>query len=186
MKTTDPSRIHAGLVEMRSAFDRAFAAPVSEVEPAEPLIQLRAGDTPLAVRVSATQGIVRCPKIVPIPSRIPELSGLVAIRGAVVPVFDLAALLGLPSAAGRPPWLILAACDGLIGLAFEAFEGQQSPEWVSGQEGAPVAAGPAGSGERAATQLVRSGGQIRQVVDVPALLESIRTRSQLRQRKETE
>ena len=188
MKTSNPLRTEAGLEAMRSAFDRAFAAPVSQVERTESVIQLRAGGEPLAVPVSETQGIVRCPPIVPLPSRIPELSGVVAIRGEVVPVFDLAALLGLSSGAIRPSWLILAACDGLVGLAFEIFEGQQSPEWLSGEPAGtlPVGGPQTGYGARAAAPLVRSGGLIRQLVNVPALVESIRTRGQLPQRKEPE
>jgi purine-binding chemotaxis protein CheW len=163
---------------------------VSEIERTEPVIQLRAGGVPLAARLSETQGIVRCPPIVPMPSRVAELLGLAAIRGTVVPVFDLAALLGLSSGANRPSWLMLAGGGGgLIGLAFEVFEGQQSPEWLSGEppEGSLAAdREPSVTGGRAGAQLVRANGLIRQVVNIPALADAIRTRAQVPHRKEPE
>ena len=51
----------------------------------------------------------------------PELLGLAGSRGALVPVYDLGALLGYPRDGSRR-WLVTTAGAVVVGLAFDRFE----------------------------------------------------------------
>jgi chemotaxis signal transduction protein len=57
--------------------------------------------------------------VTPCPSSFSEFLGLAAFRGALTPVYDLAALCGYP--AGEARWLLLAK-GGEIAFAFATFE----------------------------------------------------------------
>jgi chemotaxis signal transduction protein len=72
--------------------------------------------------------------VVPIPSGRPELLGLCGVRGQLVPVYSLSALLGYGTE--RPGrWLALCcatwhpnkAKDNLVGLSFDDVEGYLTP-----------------------------------------------------------
>jgi len=114
------------LAEMRRLFDQSFAAE-GQVEAAakEQMIAIKAGGEDFAVRLRDVSGLaVSKGKILPVPSRVAELLGITGIRGMVVPVFSLAALLASPPAATPPRWLMF--CGGKqapIALAFDDVEG---------------------------------------------------------------
>jgi chemotaxis signal transduction protein len=108
---------------LREEFDRAFTEPArAGGEPEIGLLALRAGGEPLLVRVLEAAGLLPARPVVPVPGRRPELLGVVGVRGAVVPVFSVARLLGRADA-GAPAWLVLAGGAERVALAFEAFEG---------------------------------------------------------------
>src|ERR1019366_4473035 len=113
-----------GLAALRSAFDGTFVAPPRSRQERYPVIQIRLGGEVFAVRAAHIAGLVKSRKIVPLPSRIPELLGVSALRGSLIPVYDLAALLGIPPAVSGPSWLMLAPGETPIGLAFDGFEGR--------------------------------------------------------------
>jgi len=157
------------LEQLRSAFDETFAVPFRSREDQESVIQIRVGSEPFAVRPGHIAGLVKSRKIVPVPSRIPELLGASALRGSLIPVYDLAAMLGIPPGVTGPTWLILAPGDPPIGLAFDGFEGRQVPEWFSDEQGE----------RQYVRQLVRIGSAVRAVLDIPGLAEAIRRRAGL-------
>src|SRR5579864_6585948 len=107
--------LHA-LDGLRSAFDESFARPYAGREDPEPVIQLRVGSEVFAIRTRDIAGLVKSRKIVHSPSRIPELLGVAALWGSLIPVYDVAALLGIPAGVSGPSWLILVPGDSLIGL----------------------------------------------------------------------
>lgn len=110
--------------ELRRAFDQTFAgaARAGGGEDSVSLLALRvAGDT-FAVRIGEVAGLVPRQRIVPLPGPVPELLGIAGLRGGLVPVYGLGALLGYRAGGDPPPWTILVGPE-LIGLAFEAFEG---------------------------------------------------------------
>ena len=151
------------LAQLRSGFDRSFAVAPRSCDAHQFVIQIRVAGEAFAVRPCDIAGLARSRKIVPVPSRTKELLGVTALRGALIPVYDLAALLGIPPGTGGPSWLVLAPGDTPIALAFDRFEGQQIPEWLSER------------GERRhVRQLVRTGSAIRAVLDVGGLAEAIR------------
>ena len=158
------SGMHA-LAQLRTDFDNGFAQAPRISADHESVVQIRVGGEAFAIRTGDIAGLVKSRKIVPLPSRMPELLGLTALRGSLIPVYDLAALLGLSPGPG-PSWLILATGDTPIGLAFEGFEGRQVPEWLSER-----------SERHYVRQLVRTGSTVRAVLDVPGLSEAIRKRA---------
>ena len=109
--------------EMRHAFDRTFAEPPrTELRETESFLAVRLGDDPYAIRLTETAGLFSDRKVTRLPSPVPELRGVAGLRGAVLPVYDLAALLGYaPASAAR--WLVVAK-SAPVAFAFEVFEGQ--------------------------------------------------------------
>jgi purine-binding chemotaxis protein CheW len=77
---------------------------------------------PYALRANEVSGLASNKKVVALPSRMPELLGIVGIRGQIVPVYSLAALLGY-APEDRDRWLALCGQEERIGLAFSDFEG---------------------------------------------------------------
>ena len=151
------------------AFDLSFAR-IPEVRTAEPvdLLSIRLGGDPFAIRLEQTAGLFADRRTTPVPGTIPEFRGLAGVRGALVPVFDLAALLGY-AAAPAPRWLA-AARDGAIAFAFDAFEGQlraTTDDVIAQNSG----------GRNHVREVVRVGGRTRQVVDLPALVAAIGRRA---------
>lgn len=110
--------------EWREAFDQAFAEPPPMPGPA-PLdflgLGLAAQGLSHAVALSELASLQPLGTLEPYPGGPEALLGLVALRGAVLPLYDLRALLDLgPSE--RPGWLLLPRAAPLA-LAFERFDG---------------------------------------------------------------
>src|ERR1019366_8843948 len=92
----ETNSVDPGLGEVRPAFDRSFSAPPpSRAAETQSLIVIRLAGETLVLRAGDITGIARRRRLVPLPSRTPELLGLAGIRGALVPVFNLAADPGL-------------------------------------------------------------------------------------------
>jgi chemotaxis signal transduction protein len=117
------ARDDSGAAALRRAFDEAFAAPPRAARRDDvTLLALRAGGEAVALRVLETAGFLRAPRIVPVPSRRGELLGVAGLRGAAVPVFGLARLLGRAEA-DEPRWIVLCEAGGeRVALAFATFE----------------------------------------------------------------
>jgi chemotaxis signal transduction protein len=111
--------------EMRRTFDETFRRAPEPAAAAEPLLAIRAGGEALAIRLDETRGFAKIPFVLPLPPGPPERLGLCGLRGQLLPVLDLAALLGAP--ASEPPgWLILCGTVETLALAVAEFEGQRS------------------------------------------------------------
>ena len=166
--TTETAQRSKSVAELRLEFDNAFAAsPAGAGEVRESLIALRVAGEALAVKTLHITGVTKGRRIVPVPSRVPGLLGLTALRGAVLPVYDLAALLGLP-AAGEGSWLLLTTPETPIGLTFDEFEGQIEIERACLYESDS-------SGSRKHLRLIaKVGAAHRAVIDIPGIVEEIR------------
>lgn len=108
--------------ELAAAFDRAFAEPFTIDEDARTLaLHIRVGETAYLLRLADVTLVGRAPRIVPLPSDRGSASqlGIAGIRGKLVTVFSLGALLGEPSTA--PKWIALA---GDVAIAFDTLDGQ--------------------------------------------------------------
>jgi purine-binding chemotaxis protein CheW len=109
---------------LRRDFDRSFALPPpTDQRAAIELLLLRVGSDPYAIRVSEITGIASVRAASYLPSTTPALEGLVGIRGALVPLFGLSALLGQPAPAEASRWLVLVGRDEPLALGFQAFDG---------------------------------------------------------------
>lgn len=164
-------RLQTKVAEMRRAFDESFAAPQRDDEQSvEHMLAVEVAGDRFAVRVADISGLtIAKGTILRVPSRAPELLGITGIRGVVVPVFSLAALLGISPAAGHPRWLVL--CGGRqapIALAIERVEGHLD---------IPVRQIFACEAERAhryVNETARDGSVLRGVIDISQLVEHIK------------
>src|SRR5262249_8375175 len=73
-------------------------------------------------RASEISGLIAGRKIAGLPSPVPELLGIAGVRGVLVPVYSLAALLGNGGENDEPRWLALCGTEDCIALAFGDFE----------------------------------------------------------------
>jgi len=156
------------LDELRRAFDAAFAAPaVQPVDDLATLITIRVAGQAFALRATEITALAKRSRIVPVPSRVPELMGLAGIRGALVPVYDLASILGL-SRTNEPQWFVLTQCEAQLALAVDEIEGLIEVRKTNLFTHDTF---PSGGHVR---QLARIGTDKRAVVDITAVVETIR------------
>lgn len=147
---------------LRRMFDHGFSLPIA----ADPdvhvdLLAVRIGGDPYAVRLSEILGVFADRPIVAAPSSAPSFLGLAGVRGSIVPVFDLATLLGY-TRSSAPRWLVLVA---QIGFAFEALEGHvRATESAIAREQ---------SQKKLTNEVIVVGGQSRPVVQVGAFIETV-------------
>jgi chemotaxis signal transduction protein len=157
---------------LRRDFDEAFAAPASPItEPLEDLLAIRVGSDLYALRLSEIAGLHVGVKIVPVPSPVPQLLGIVGIRGMLVPIYDLAALLRYPPEANSR-WFVLARAPQPVGFAFETFEShlQVSQASLAGSNGED--SGTAGTVQHM-RGTVRAAGALRPIIHLASMLEMI-------------
>lgn len=161
------------LADLRSAFDGSFAGP----PPAKPedrlsLIAIRLGNETLVLRTDQITGVAKCRRITPLASRIPELLGVTGMRGLLVPVFSLAALLG-QARNEKCSWLVLAHRESPVTLAFDEFEGQIEIQRTCLCDDAGA------TPRRHVRQLAQTGSGVRAVIDVPSVVEAIREAAEI-------
>lgn len=157
---------------LRHAFDRSFAEPPPPAATAcEDLLAIRVAGEPYALRLRDITGLLTTRKVVPVPAATPHLLGLAGVRGDLVPVFDLGALLGRGALAEPPRWLALCGVDDRIALAFAEFEGHLRVPQDALRPQDPRDAGP-----RHVEGVVRTDLGARPVVAVPQVLTTIRNR----------
>ena len=122
-----PAQLDGRAAEMRVDFDSGFSRlPVQlEVELTD-VLALRIGDEPCLLRLSDIAEVIARPVLTSVPTLAPALIGLTAGRGAPIAAYDLGLLLG--RAPVTPRWLVLAAAEPGVGLAFEHFNGYRRIE----------------------------------------------------------
>jgi chemotaxis signal transduction protein len=170
---TSLSATTARVEELRSAFDRERAAPSSsgtEIR-TESLLAIRVSRDAYAIRVSEISGLATDRKIVAFPSPISELLGVAGIRGALVPVYSLAGLLGYGAESGQVRWLALCGTEEPFALAFSDFEG-----YVRIPQAQLYAAEQKDVTRTHVTHVARAIDMIRSVVSIPLLRETIQGR----------
>ena len=163
------SPVSERVAELRLAFDEARAMPSSErAEEAENLLAIRISGDAYAIKVSEIAGLATGKKIVPVPGPIPELLGLAGIRGRLVPVYSLDALLGYDSEGEQPRWLALCGTEECFAVAFHEFEGYLH---IAQAEIYPV--GKKDEARIYVKEVARGPGAVRAVVSIALLRESI-------------
>ncbi|MBW8828358.1 MAG: chemotaxis protein CheW [Burkholderiales bacterium] len=155
-------------LELRLAFDRAFAEPAQTSSAAlDNFLAIRIVADPHVVRLSDISSLLPLKKVTLLPSPLPALLGITGFRGAVIPIFDLRVLLGYP--ASEPPRWTAIAADMPVGLAFDAFDGHlRSPREASVQ---PISSELTRPHVR---EVLRCDDVPRPVVSVFSVLETIR------------
>jgi purine-binding chemotaxis protein CheW len=168
----DAASTVATATALRRHFDEAFAAPTaSTTECLEDFLAIRIGSDPYALRLSEIAGLHVGLKIVPVPSPVAQLLGIVGIRGMMVPIYDLAALLRYPAEANSR-WFVLARAPQPVGFAFETFEShlQVPQESLAGSNGEDPGMGGTVQHMRGT---VRAAGALRPIVHLASMLEMI-------------
>jgi chemotaxis signal transduction protein len=159
----------AGRAEaLRLAFDRSFTEQASrDAAVIENLLTLSLASEPYALRLSEISGLFLDRRITPVPGGAVGLLGIAGFRGSIVPVYDLAVLLGL-AASESPRWLVMAAAAP-VALAFDAFDGhvQIQAQAIRPREGAEKSKSPVG-------EFVSAGDKVRGLVRLPTVLDAIR------------
>ena len=159
------------LAALRQAFDDGFAAPVRpEPRDVEHLLAARIAGTAYALRGRETAGLIGDRTVTGLLGPLPELVGITAARGALVPVYSLATLLGHPRES-NDRWLALGRGATPIALAFETFEG-----FVSVHPAQIVAISELDGGHRHAPEVVHEGATLRFVISLSSLLHAIEQR----------
>lgn len=174
MSGGDRGERHAGASAeaLRAEFDAAFARPARGAGGGTvALLAVRAGGEPLALRVLEIAGLMAARPVVPVPSPRVELLGVCGVRGAIVPVYSLARLLGRGDD-GPPRWIVLAAAGSeRVGLAVPVFE----RHLVVPAAEVRAAAQPAAAAGHA-PHVLTAGGEARPVLSVPSLVRAITRR----------
>jgi chemotaxis signal transduction protein len=155
--------------ELGRAFDRTFAeARRFGAVVLDDLLAVRLGPDAYALRLSEIAGLFSNKKITRLPGRVPALIGIAGFRGAILPVYDLALLIGYPSTAA-PQWLVTAA-SAPVAFAFDGFDGhlRLSRDAISAHGDASR---PSQSHVR---ELARTPGQALPIVHIPSVLDAIK------------
>jgi purine-binding chemotaxis protein CheW len=161
-------RVAERAAELRRAFDSAFAEPVRRDTAAkEDLLAIRAGQQAYAMRLSEIAGLHAGKRITRVPGGHAALCGIAGFRGALLPVYDLQALLG-HSSAETPRWLVIAQ-GAPVALAFGAFQGHLR---ASTDEIVPQSARP--EMPAYARELLRTHNFIGPILHLPSVLEAIK------------
>jgi purine-binding chemotaxis protein CheW len=156
---------------LRRSFDRSFSEASSAAgEPSEDFLGIHIGTEAYAVRLAEVVGLHVDRQVVALPSPLPELLGVVGIRGSVRPVYDLPALLGHPpGGAGR--WLLLTGRPEVIALACSTFDGhfRLPRREVAHREEADRLHPHLG-------EVVRAGDGVRPIIDLASLVTTLTQR----------
>ena len=137
------------------------------------LVCFEVEDALYAIEITSVREIVRMTEITPLPKAPPLIEGIVDLRGTVIPVLDLARVLGRgKSPGGRRARIVVLELDGLVvGLQVDAVTDVIVID-AARLEDVPGLA--ARAGYDAVRHVVRRPGEAPvMVLDVEALIESV-------------
>jgi purine-binding chemotaxis protein CheW len=165
---------------LRQNFDHSFAAPARvQTEDSLDLLTLSVGGDGYAVRLSDVRGLLVDRRVVPLPATLPEFLGLTGVKGGVVPVWSLRALLGTGADHDQPRWMILVNGRGrgeILALAFERFDGHLRVPREQLSERSPEAGDHDAGDVVCIRHSVRTDDGPRGVLDVAAITDDIKRR----------
>lgn len=132
------------------------------------LCVFRAGDEELVVDIMRVQEIIHPLPVTKVPRAPAAIEGVVNLRGAIVPVIDVRAQLGLPEgkAAPRPRLIVCRVGPHLLGLKVDGVSNVVRVD-TSVLKPAPVSAGVK---QPKIIGVCPTGGRLRLMLDVRALV----------------
>ncbi len=155
--------------ELREAFDRSFAEPATAAPTAlEELLAIRVAGNPYALCMNEIAGLYLDQPVTVLPGRDSALFGLVGLRGSLVAVYDLAALLGETEQSGHR-WIALAVGVDAVAFAFHSVDGHLRVPARSS-----VAAAPTTDEHPHAPEAVAVADIAYTIISVPDLLSTLR------------
>lgn len=153
---------------LRAEFDGSFARPPEARAGASiDLIAVHVAGEILAIRLGDIAGLHTDLKITPCPSPAAEFRGIAGMRAELMPVYDLAQLLGAARSSGR--WMVVAA-EAPVAFAFDAFE----THFRVPADGIAESAGPTRQHVHA---IVRHDDGAWPIIDISSLVAAIRKRA---------
>lgn len=173
--TGSASSLNARAAELRAEFDRAYAEPL-RIDSAvrTELLAIRTRAQAFALRLSEIAGLYADRKVTPVPGGGAALLGVAGFRGAILPVYDLGALLGEPGGEA-PRWLVVAA-TAPVALAFDAFDGQ-----LRVTEEAILPQSERSGGAPHAREVVRTDAGARPILHLPSIINALRVEPSLKE-----
>jgi chemotaxis signal transduction protein len=116
---------HRSVIRLRQEFDGAFALPFASPPASIRLLLLSVGGVPAAVPLDECVAVRTIGTITTLPAAHPAFRGVAAPSGAVLPVYDMATLLGFAIDPAPPPgrWMIVAGGAARVCLVIDALEG---------------------------------------------------------------
>ena len=154
-------------LELRAAFDRAFArAPLTAREADEDFLSIRLASDRYVLRLAEVAGLFADRAVTPLPTSAPGFRGLAGFRGAVLPVYELRALLGYPPGEGSR-WLVTAQ-GAPLAFAIDAFEGHMRTP-----RSAVAALAQAGSTRQHVREVLHTGGLQQPIVQLGSVCQEI-------------
>lgn len=166
----DKQNVYERAAAMRAAFDQSFAQePQLDREARQNYLCIRCGGDAYAVDMREIAGLHEGKQVRPLPGPLTQLRGIAGFRGALVPVYDLAALLGYARPAGRPRWMMLADSTQRFALAFDELE-----DYLQIDDAAAFTAADGAAAQRAYVRgSVSDAGMPRALLDIAALAKAI-------------
>jgi chemotaxis signal transduction protein len=170
---TRPTGPRGRVEELRAAFDAVFAEPPPAFAgQTDDFLTVEVGTDSYALRLAEMDGVHRAPRLTPLPGTPGLLLGVATVRGRVVPVFDLASLLGYGRGEVQPPAIVLCRGERPVGLALGMVGRHFRVPSAEVQ-----ARGLRDSGRAHVHAFVRAEGAVRPVIDIGSVLEAIRARA---------
>jgi purine-binding chemotaxis protein CheW len=156
--------------ELRRTFDRSFVEVRHfEAVATEDFLSIHVGGDPYVLRLAEIGGLFVDKKVTGLPSSVVELKGIAGFRGAMLPVYDLGALLGYPLTNGMR-WMVRAA-DAPVALAFDAFDGH-----FRFSRDAVASHGDSSFSEHI-HEIVRGDNRTRSIIHLPSVIAAVRKRA---------
>jgi chemotaxis signal transduction protein len=173
MTARSPSPPQSAAAELSRIFDESFVREtISSYARYERFLLIRAGEEPFAVRTLDVAELVAGTRVVRVPSHMPETLGILAIRGVLVPVFELARLLGRSASGRRQSWVMVINRESPIALAFDKFDGQvEVSQSAVYDDDRPEP-------QTYVRQIVKIGASVRAIVDVGGMVRAISERGE--------
>jgi hypothetical protein len=170
IKTSSQEVLSERLLEMRGTFDAAFGLPrAARATDIEQAVIIEVGAHMVACRIGQITRFEADRKIVPLAGPT-GLVGIAGIRGRLIPVYNLAVVLGA-SATGATRWLALCGGHDMIGLGFERID-----RFVHAR-GQDVCALPEAGPAAHMREQLRVGTASYNILDVASVLTAIKSRS---------
>lgn len=161
------------LQKIKDDFDRSFSSPLSlQASEKENLLSIQVGKNYFAFKVSEILWLLRYQKVLALSNDAPGFLGVAGLQGRLVPVYDLAFLLGSEvDGQNNPAWFIVCGKNERVGLAFSDLREYISPS----KDEIQTSGGEHRKNEHICGWVKHSKGLI-QIVSVSSVFNSIKKR----------